>query len=90
MEEVKAFLGCGVSGATSRHVHRHTQVYAESPADIVKKSAVLVLGPQRVYGNIQFKDVLNLLNFNRLNNNLSRVFIPFLAFLLWIDKIKLS
>ena len=44
----------------------------------------------REFMEIQFKDVLYLLNFNRLNNNLSRVFIPFLAFLLWIDKIKLS
>ena len=36
------------------------------------------------------KASLNLLNFNRLDNNLTRVFIAFLLFLLWIYEIKLK
>ena len=86
---MEVVLGGRVGGAPSRQVHRHTQVYAKASADVVKKSAVLYsfIGQFIVYTQTE---LFYLLDFNRLDNNLTRVFVALLFFLLRIDEIKLN
>ena len=89
MEEVEAVLGGRVGGTPSRQVHRHTQVYAKASADVVKKSAVLYSFIVQFIVDTQ-TELFYLLDFHRLDHNLTRVFVALLFFLFRIDEIKLN